>query len=612
MLYMKHDSLWAVVLFSCNSRCEMIKCTHAESLVCVESRGHEMEYLVLAAALGIGLLLIFLKNVSDQRKLEQSRKVQFAKEFGQFSKKAEDTERATAVSGYFRHHQDGFFIDDITYNDLELDRLFGKMDTTVSSAGQEYLYHLLRTPSFSEQELVDREAKISFWTAEEKLRIQLQMIFWKLGKTRKYSIYDYLDFLDNLGERDNGRHFCCCALFAVSLLVLMLYPNPAAGVVLLCLTCVYNIMVYLKEKKQIEPYLVCFGYVFRALAAAEKIRALTALKDSAAFGKEVQELEELGAEFGALKRKGILGMRVMGGNGNPIELVADYFNMLFHLDLISFNAMLKLLRKKSDRIDRLFFLLGEMEATVAAASWRQALAVSCVPELHEKKEGENPFLKTEEVWHPLIEEAVRNDIHAKKGVLLTGSNASGKSTFLKAIAVNAILAQTVHSCAAASWQGNLWRVMSSMALRDDMASSESYYIVEIKALKRILDAVDMGPEPVLCFVDEVLRGTNTVERIAASVEILRSLDREDVLCFAATHDIELTELLEKIYDNYHFCEQVEKGDVYFSYQLMQGPARSRNAIRLLSLMGYDESIIRQAEMLAAGFLESGSWKESNF
>lgn len=102
----------------------------------------------------------------------------------------------------------------------------------------------------------------------------------------------------------------------------------------------------------------------------------------------------------------------------------------------------------------------------------------------------------------------------EKGVLLTGSNASGKSTFLKTVAVNAILSQSVNTCMAKKYEAPLFHVYSSMALRDNMDSGESYYIVEIKALRRILDAAEQEKIPVLCFVDEVLRGTNTVERIA--------------------------------------------------------------------------------------------------
>ena len=151
-----------------------------------------------------------------------------------------------------------------------------------------------------------------------------------------------------------------------------------------------------------------------------------------------------------------------------------------------------------------------------------------------------------------------------------------------------------------------------MALRDDLKAKESYFIVEIKAMKRILDAVSCQDEgvraPVMCFVDEVLRGTNTVERIASSTQILRSLAEGDTLSFAATHDIELTELLQDVYENYHFTEEIAESDVQFSYRLQQGKATSRNAIRLLGVMGYDESIIERAEEMARTFMREGVWK----
>ena len=116
--------------------------------------------------------------------------------------------------------------------------------------------------------------------------------------------------------------------------------------------------------------------------------------------------------------------------------------------------------------------------------------------------------------------------------------------------------------------------------------------------------------PVLCFVDEVLRGTNTVERIAAATQILVSLTGAGIQCFAATHDIELTELLSQLYDNYHFEEEIREGDILFNYTLRKGKVGSRNAIRLLEIMGYDQSIIQKAQRQAEDFLQQGIWKLS--
>ena len=134
-------------------------------------------------------------------------------------------------------------------------------------------------------------------------------------------------------------------------------------------------------------------------------------------------------------------------------------------------------------------------------------------------------------------------------------------------------------------------------------------MVEIKSLKRIIDAGKEKKHPVMCFVDEVLRGTNTVERIAASTEILKSLTEDHIFSFAATHDVELTKLLEDAYENYHFEERIENNEISFPYQLCQGRANSRNAIRLLQMLGYEEALIQRAEKRASDFIEQGEWSK---
>ena len=128
-------------------------------------------------------------------------------------------------------------------------------------------------------------------------------------------------------------------------------------------------------------------------------------------------------------------------------------------------------------------------------------------------------------------------------------------------------------------------------------------------MQRILDAGAREGAPIACFVDEVLRGTNTVERIAASAQILKYMSANGFFCVAATHDIELTSLLEDSYENYHFSEEIREGDVLFNYLLQSGKAQSRNAIRLLSLMGYEEEIVHRAEAMAEGFLKEGVWQK---
>ena len=178
---------------------------------------------------------------------------------------------------------------------------------------------------------------------------------------------------------------------------------------------------------------------------------------------------------------------------------------------------------------------------------------------------------------------------------------------MKNIAINSILAQTVLTCTCSCYEAPFLKVMTSMALRDDLSGGESYFIVEICSLKRILDESTKG-EPLLCIIDEVLRGTNTIERIAASSRILSSLNQKWVLPFAATHDIELSYILEGQYRNLHFEEEVQKHQVLFNYLLKEGRATSRNAIKLLSMLEYSPEIVKEAEQAAADFEKTGVWK----
>ena len=129
----------------------------------------------------------------------------------------------------------------------------------------------------------------------------------------------------------------------------------------------------------------------------------------------------------------------------------------------------------------------------------------------------------------------------------------------------------------------------------------------IKSLKRILNESRKGA-PLLCIIDEVLRGTNTIERIAASSRILASLRRENLLVFAATHDVELTYILEKKYSNYHFEEEIRGNEIVFNYLLQKGRATSRNAISLLEVIGYDKKLVEDAREAAEEFEREGVWK----
>lgn len=199
-----------------------------------------------------------------------------------------------------------------------------------------------------------------------------------------------------------------------------------------------------------------------------------------------------------------------------------------------------------------------------------------------------------------------NSLSISRPALITGSNASGKSTFLKTAAINSIFAQTISTCLASKYESSYFRIYSSMALKDDLLNQESYYIAEIRSLKRILDGLN-DQYPLFCVIDEVLRGTNTIERIAASSEVMRYLSGKNCICLTATHDIELVSILDGLFDNYHFQESFIGDTLVFDYKIYPGKSNTRNAIKLLEIMGYPEDTVKAARNKAERFEQKGGW-----
>ncbi len=557
-----------------------------------------MEYLIFAVAMAGLIFLLMLKGYYDYKMSEKRFVQSLYKDYGVLPKREYKPEQFANISHYYLKHNEGFGIDDITWNDLNMDEIFKRMNYTYSAAGEEYLYYLLRKPCMEKTELERREELISFFRNHPDERVSYQVIFGKLGRCGKFSIYDYLDYLDNLGERSSLPDYLAIALVMASIGIM--FVNLPFGLLMLVCILIYNNVSYFKVKEEIEPYVTSFSYVFRLLEAVKNLKAY----ERDVLKEEFNILRGSSSGMNRFKRGSFILMSSgrMSGSGNPLDMILDFLRMGFHLDLIKFNQMLEQVRSHISDIDKMITVLGRLEALIAIGAYRESLEAYCVPQF-----SETILAKALKMYHPLIGEPVKNDIKTNKSVLITGSNASGKSTFLKTAAINVIFAQTIHTCLADSYKGAMFRVVSSMSLRDDVQGGDSYYMVEIKSLKRILDMPDKEGAPVLCFVDEVLRGTNTVERIAASTQILKSMAGRNCICFAATHDIELTHLLENEYDNYHFSEEIAENDILFSYKIKEGRATTRNAIKLLGIMGYDSRIIYEAEEMAGDFLHTGVW-----
>lgn len=567
-----------------------------------------MELIIVLLIIYAVFLYVMIRGAYDEKKRKQKYRNQLKSLYGSFLQNACDPEELVRIESGFRHFPDkknqAGLIDDITWNDLNMDSVFARMNFTQSSAGEEALYAMLRCPALSD----DRQAKhamekhITYMTLHETVRLDALMLLEELGKSGKYALADYLEDIKRLGARSNLKHYLCILLLIASFA--SLFVSPLLGVVFLIAAACVNIVSYVNGKGVAAAYVTAFSYIMRLIGCADGIIGLGL---GAEFDGYICDLGKKRAAFAALERHSGMILRLNSVTGSAGAILLDYVKMMTHIDLIAFNKAVGIIQAHEKNIRDIADSIGYIDAVISIAYFRAALPYFCVPVL---MKGKNDTLVIKDAFHPCLENPVANSIGQNRGMIVTGSNASGKSTFLKTVAVNAILAQSINTCCAKSYSGNYYRIYSSMSLRDCLESGESYYMVEIKALKRIADAAALeSKNPLLCFVDEVLRGTNTVERIAASVQILKKLSQRGIFCFAATHDIELAKLLYEEYDNYHFEEEVKNGDVLFSYRLLKGKAHTRNAIRLLELIGFSQDIIKKADEMAAEFLRTGEWRE---
>ncbi|MDF2510287.1 MAG: hypothetical protein K0S04_153 [Herbinix sp.] len=556
-------------------------------------------------AILVGMIVFIIYSIYQGKNFKKLLMIRLKEQWGAVPEQEYSAEMFESLKAYYLSIRDAQTdVDDITWNDLDMDDVFMLMNNTQTSIGEEYLYAFLRKPSFSDEELAERNRLMKFFADNEEKRLNVQSKLFPMGKQTVISVYEYINRLGEKEVKSNLPHYLMILGLLASVGIIFIYP-PVGGILTLAMI-VNNIIQYYKEKALIENYLMLVAYIYRLLDGTKAIYNMNIPE----IKTYTDNLKKDSATFKAFQ-KGSSWVTPKNPSGDFFSAILDYVRMLTHIDLIKYNQLLQFFKNHRDTLNRIYTNIGFLDSIIAAASFRELLPFYCEPVLkHTPKHGTSTDdklgISAKDLYHPLIGQPIANSISEDRSVLITGSNASGKSTFIKTLAINAILAQTIDTSTSRSYEASYFIIYSSMALRDNLFNKESYYMVEIKSLKRILNVIN-DDIPVLCFIDEVLRGTNTLERIAASSRILADIARKNALVFAATHDIELTQVLEKHYSNYHFQERIEDHEVLFDYKLYEGKAVSKNAIKLLDMLKFPKEITAAAEASAEEFLVSGEW-----
>lgn len=499
--------------------------------------------------------------------------------------KEESLKHAWQTEKSFRHFESE--VDDITWYDLDLFAIFDQINATYSSVGSEALYQRLRNFDLGKADQL--ETLIQFYQENPQLREEVQFQFARLGKQDNNFTKEYLA----QGVKKEIGHFAQFALLGALPLVglLLLLFGQGVGLVLMIGAILFNVVYYLMKKNQLETELNSMRYLVQTIAVAEKIAKLP-LPDQKALKENLKPLKGIASWGFSFRAKGF----------SETEMFMEYINMIFMLPFLAYNFVLKKIGNHTQEAINLWELLGNQEVAIAILNFRTFMPLTNQPTF---KDGP---VRATDIYHPLVAGAVVNPVDWQKNTLVTGSNASGKSTYVKSIAISCILAQTINTALAKSFTLQPGHVITSMAVEDDIFEGDSYFIAETKSIKRLLDVVK-GGQRCYCFVDEILKGTNTVERIAASASVVNWIHEYPSLAFVATHDIELTEILKNKCDNLHFGEEVtDENGVTFDYQVKKGPATSRNAIALLKVLHYPAELVANAQAEARYFDEHRSWQ----
>jgi hypothetical protein len=279
-------------------------------------------------------------------------------------------------------------------------------------------------------------------------------------------------------------------------------------------------------------------------------------------------------------------------------MVRSLLDVLIFLDLHIAEAVLGHVTADRDILLNGLSAMADLEALYSLACFSAEQSVACYPQ-----PGAETSVTIRGGRHPLLaaQDTVANDVHLtpdQRTWVVTGPNAAGKSTFLRMVGVNVLLAQAGAAVPAAEMAWSPVRLITDVRIRDDLAKNESYFLSEVRRLRRLVLDGEKGT-PILGLIDEPFRGTNSQERTAAGLALVEHLTASPNLFLIATHEELLAQIAAHTVSarNYHFQEHLQDGGVRFDYLLRPGPATTRTALRILEQEGYPKTLLERARGL---------------
>jgi len=491
------------------------------------------------------------------------------------------------IKRYFnrKNHSNAFHVlSDQTCNDLDLDLFFCYIDRTRSKIGQQFIYNNLRTTNFSVEKMNHQEKVISELLNNPQTRTEIEFLLSKLNNQQSYYVCDL--FQQELDAKPKWFIIFPLLSFTALLSILLSAFNPTTIFIFVLLLPIHVILHYaLKRKTNLFlnsiPSLLSLGSV------AKKLSKMNALKiENSDLDEAITEISKIRRKMSFFKLEQKIDSDMEAANWFLIELI----KISFLLEPLLLFSSLDKLRNKAHAIEKVFEFIGFVDTCISITSLRSSEKNYCIPEIN----THFSYAKFSKLRHPLIPNCVTNTLHEEKSILLTGSNMSGKTTFIRAFGLNYISGIALNTCFANSAVLPIAKLYSAIRIEDDLMNASSYFFREISEIKTIIEQSDQNSNSII-LLDELFKGTNTRERIASAKGVLNYLGKPNNQVLVSTHDIELTELLDMKYELYYFSESISDGTIHFDYQLKKGVPSHGNAIRILELNDYPIEILQEAK-----------------
>ena len=464
--------------------------------------------------------------------------------------------------------------------------LFQFINSTHTWSGRTQLADDLLNPAYSQAEIKERQQAISELSSKHELASDLEYQFSKIGVDPATP-----NFLSTL---QSDEVFIRNKFLKFILSYLPIFTITFAGVTIIFGWEHLYMQVALLFMAQT---LIWAGGLLITLKYLQGINSLQCKLDS--YGKvldmlhssefsssKIQEIQSrlTGSELSAVK--GIKSLATIVNKTNIRSNALIYFSLniilLWDYDCaLQFEAWRK---KHSAHCGKWFSDLGELEALVSFSNLEKVCDNTCFPEI-----SENKGIHADELGHPLISNDVRvtNEVKLKDNIIIiSGSNMSGKTTYLRAVGINTVLARAGSAVCAKSMICSVFNVITSMRILDDLNSGVSTFYAELRRVKSIIDSSKID-DNTLFLIDEIFRGTNSVDRLSGATAVITKLSQQKVLGLVSTHDLELCDLEQSVerISNCSFSEYYENGKIRFDYKMTAGKSKTTNAKHLMQMVG---------------------------